>query len=56
QPKISHVRSPTNKFFQTPHDPSVPELLINSLNHSSCSFLVYISPDCLWQTLHPDSL
>nr|GEY88237.1 hypothetical protein [Tanacetum cinerariifolium] len=45
-----------NKFFQAPHDPSVLELFINRLNHSSCSFLVYIPSVCLWQILYPDSL
>nr|GEV68389.1 RNA-directed DNA polymerase, eukaryota [Tanacetum cinerariifolium] len=55
-PKVSLVRSLTNKFFQAPHDPSVLELFINRLNHSSCSFFIYFLPKCLWQILHPDSL
>ncbi|GKC73393.1 retrovirus-related pol polyprotein from transposon TNT 1-94 [Tanacetum coccineum] len=53
---VSPVQSPTNELFQAPHYPSVPELSINSLDHSSCSFPVYFSPDCLWQILHSDSL
>ncbi|GJV61112.1 zf-CCHC domain-containing protein [Tanacetum coccineum] len=43
-------------FPGSPHYPFVPDLSIYSLYHSSCSFLLYFSLDCLWQILHPDSL
>ncbi|GKA21807.1 hypothetical protein Tco_0707769, partial [Tanacetum coccineum] len=56
QPKVSLVRSPTNKFFQALHDPSVLELFINRLSYSSDSVFVYLFLVRLWQILHPDSL
>ncbi|GKC51243.1 hypothetical protein Tco_1073988 [Tanacetum coccineum] len=56
QPKVSLVRSPTNKFFEALHDPSVLELFINRLSYSSDSVFVYLFPVRLWQILHPDSL
>ncbi|GJV37240.1 calcium-dependent protein kinase SK5-like protein [Tanacetum coccineum] len=52
QPKVSSVRSSTNKLFKTLHQPPVFEFLVNGFNHHPGSLLVLFGPFSLRQIFH----
>ncbi|GKC39254.1 hypothetical protein Tco_1051638, partial [Tanacetum coccineum] len=54
-PEISSVVPSTNKLFETPHQPSFFQLLVNRLDHDISSFLLQCTPSSLWQVPFPDA-
>ncbi|GJZ77566.1 hypothetical protein Tco_0642238 [Tanacetum coccineum] len=54
-PEVSSVVPSTNKLFETPHQPSFFQLLVNCLDHDISSFLLQCTPSSLWQVSFPDA-